>query len=808
MKRLTTKTITFVAIQALLITQALPAWAQTPPPQTTTSTYEYDANGNLTKRTDPRSLPTTQSYDSLNRLRQQTMPAPVSGGAQPQINLGVDGKDQVTSVKDPRNLTTNYTVTGLGDTTSQVSPDTGTTGMTFDPTGNMKTRVDARNKNVIYTYDALNRVTKIDYPTGTDTLLEYDGGTVSPPVSAKGKLTKLTDESGNTVYSYDALSRLSSKTQTIGTGTTAKVQTITYAYGNAGTALGKLSAMTYPSGNRLNYSYDAAGQVSSISLNPTNANGVGTNTASTINLLQNITYEPTGAVNGWQWGNHTAGAPSVVTRSYDLDGRLTKFPLGHTAQGGLFRTVVYDAASRITNYTHTLASTSAAQPTLDHAFNYDDLDRLTQWTQNTTLHTYSYDLSGNRQTLGIVGLSPYTYATAATSNRLSSVAAPSGGTLPSKTNTYDAAGNLTADNTITLAYSDRGRLANIKKTVAGTVKTTSYLFNGLEQRLKKSGPTDQVTSGASYYAYDEASHTVGEYDANLKPFYETVYLGDTPVAVLKQATTGTGTSAVTTTYVYYVYADQIDTPRVITRATDNRMVWRWDAADPFGLFYPSENPSSLAATPAITYTQPAFTYNNRFPGQSYDRESGLHYNLNRDYDPYLGRYIECDPIGLGGGINTYQYVNGNPINLVDPNGLQFAPVAGGGVGGFGGLGGFGGGRGGSSSGSSYGNADIDDAMGTGSRGGTSSSTQDSVGKGRYVCEIKCIGVEIGGDGGGKGNTGCCPDWIRGTGYGRSENEAWNNAWDAANRNTPSGCTKRHCRGTSGSCKDRTGGKSG
>ena len=400
-----------------------------------------------------------------------------------------DALDRLSQVKDPRNLATSYTVNGLGDVSTLVSPDTGTSSTTFDAGGNALSRTDARGKTTTLTYDALGRLTRAAYATGIATVYEYDGGP-SPTATSLGRLTKITDESGTTTYTYDSLGHVLSKVQQTG----VKTLTVGYGWGSAGASNGKLTSLTYPSGARANYSHDAAGRVQSVSVNPPNANGVGTNTGVYLNILSGITYNADNRVSGWTWANN---AP--YQRTYDGYGRLSSFPIGYPqgtgAASGLTRTLVYDNAGRITGFNH--GNAGGPQAGFNQTFGYDGLDRLVQQLTATTGFGFGYDATGNRLST-TVGANTYVHTVSPASNRLTAVQTPGTGGSPVDNNQiYTASGSLVADGNAVYSYSDRGRMASSRV----GLQTTAYLYNGLEQRVKKSGAL--VPTGAAYFAYDE-----------------------------------------------------------------------------------------------------------------------------------------------------------------------------------------------------------------------------------------------------------------------------------------------------------------
>jgi len=279
--------------------------------------------------------------------------------------------------------------------------------------------------------------------------------------------------------------------------------------------------------------------------------------------------------------------------------------------------------------------TSIQSDMVRKAFGFDKLDRLTHYEDNSTneYQNFSYDANGNRLTQNQEVNQTRRFSYIANSNILTAIKYYH--TIDENTTnvtkdinyTYDKTGNIIADEKHTYSYDARNRLIAIDNNV-------TYQYNYDNKRVSKT-----VNGVTTYFIYD-AHKLVGEYDENGDLIKEYVYNGSTPIAVI------------TPTTIEKIYADHLDTPRRVADNANN-IVWKWESS-PFG-----------ETKPTGTYT-----LNLRFPGQYFDSESGTHYNINRDYNPVTGRYIQSDPIGFDGGVNSYLYVGGKPISAVDFNGLK------------------------------------------------------------------------------------------------------------------------------------------
>lgn len=522
-----------------------------------------------------------------------------------------DELNRLRQVTDPLNGNTVYGYDALDNLTQVTDPRNLVTSYQYDGLGDLKQLTSPDTGVTAYTHDSagnLKTQTDARSKVGTYTYdalnrvsqLAYPDRAVTFSYDAgtygKGRLTGASDVNQSMDWVYDAQGRVTSKSQAVGTVT----RTVGYVYTND-----RLTTLTSPSGQSITYSYDMVGRVSGITINGTP-------------LLSSVLYDPFGPVRSWQWGNGT-----YTNRTRDQDGKLTNYDSAGFVSYG------YDDAFRITG------RTDAAAGGQNWTFGYDSLDRLNSGVRSGLNRGWAYDANGNRLTQ--TGTDTGTYAISGTSNRIASIAGS-----PARTYGYDAAGNTTGFGTITLTYQDDGRLKQSQN--GSTVRV--YVYNALGQRAAKKNGTSFTR-----YVYDEAGQLIGEYDDTGGLVNETVWLGDIPVAVLTPKTGG-GVD------VWYIHSDVLNTPKKITRPSDNALRWRWDP-DPFGTNQPNQNPASLGT----------FTYNLRFPGQYYDSETGLSYNYFRDYDPAIGRYVQSDPIGLAGGINTYGYVSSNPVAQVDPRGL-------------------------------------------------------------------------------------------------------------------------------------------
>lgn len=411
-------------------------------------------------------------------------------------------------------------------------------------------------------------------------------------------------------------------------------------------------------------------------------------------LVSALKWSPLGVPTEWTWPGikmsptdpsallesrqyNTAGQlihSGLLDLTWDAAGRVTAIAQSHMipgsgsdpAQRGMVSSSFnYNATGNLTASAHALMATPAV--TLPAGVTLPDLVGYTSLG-------YSYDANGNR-TSGVFTKATgtgtpltltRTYATTTGTNRLASVTTSSsaGGTIPAKTYEYDASGSLTNAAGQYLHYGANGRVAKLTNTSSSTDPlAVSYVYNSSSQRVLK---TDARTAGTTssehaFYSDDDETSPLGFYSSQ-RSSNSAAPAGENDSTELLYLPTANGLMPIAAQIngrIYAIDTDHLNTPRRLTNA-DGQVAWQWLITG-FGEVSPTTGAGGYlqpgSTVTAASYA-PAVTFNLRYPGQQWDQETGLAYNINRYYDASSGRYIQADPIGLDGGWNRFAYVGG------------------------------------------------------------------------------------------------------------------------------------------------------